>query len=113
MALEARIDDAYPPDADALVEFETAERKAAAELNGQGLTPGDQANLQSENERLRAELAALKGEQVEESPPNFNAMKKAELEAEIDRVNREDPDAALSKGTVAEMATALTDYFAE
>jgi hypothetical protein len=113
MALEARLDEAYPPDAEDLAAFEKQERKAAADLNGQGLTLQDQADLATENARLKAELEAMRAKQDSQPPPDFSTMKKAELEAEIERVNGEDPDANLSKGTVAEMAAALTEYFAE
>jgi len=121
MALEARLDEAYPPKAAALEKFERQEREAAAKLNGQGLTVQDQTDLQSENERLRAELAALRGGQDSQPPvetetnevPNYTGWKKAELEAEVDRVNADDPEAGLSKGTVAEMTEALTAYFTE
>lgn len=109
--LEARIDQEFPPDADELAEFNMEERKTAAEMNGMGLTVGDQSDLVAENERLRAELeAALAGQ----NPPpaeGYGGWSKAELEAEIDRVNAEDEEAELSKGKVDEMKAALKAYF--
>lgn len=113
MALEARLDDSYPPDPEELNAFNTAERKAAAELNGVGLNAEDQTALMRENERLLAELEALKAAQGGTPQPYKPPTLKADLEAEIDRVNREDTDAGLVKGTVAEMTTALLTYFAE
>ena len=110
-ALELRIDSDFPPNADALARFETAERKLAAEANGVGLTVGDQAALADENARLRAELAALRS--AAPVTPNYNGWNKADLEAEIDRVNGEDSDAKLEKGKVGDMVLALTAYFSE
>lgn len=114
-SLEKRLDEQYPPDAAKLEKFETAERKAAAEINGVGLSPDDQTALADENARLRAELAALRSGGQEPAPPvsSYSGWTKAQLEAEIDRVNGEDADAKLAKGKVADMAAALTAYFAE
>jgi hypothetical protein len=112
MALEARIDETYEPDKDALAAFEKEERAAASKLNGAGLTQTDQDNLLEENARLRAQLAELQGD-ASEAPVDYTGWKKAELEAEVDRVNAADATANLSKGTVDEMKAALTAYFTE
>jgi hypothetical protein len=113
-ALEARVDASYPPDADALAAYELSERKAAAAMNGAGLTTGDQTSLLAENDRLRAELAMLKREQpADEQLEDYSGWSKAELEAEIDRVNEADSSANLAKGKVDEMKTALMGYFSE
>lgn len=113
--IEARLDNDFPPDPDELNEFNMKERKAAAELNGEGLTLSDQAGLMNELEKLRAQLAQLEAEKAAGSPekPNYNGWSKADLEAEIDRVNGEDEDAGLEKGTVNEMKSRLTEYFTE
>lgn len=116
-ALESRIDAEYPPDAEALADFEKQERKASAELNGVGLTAGDQSALMAENERLRAELEALRaGQEPSEEdgePVDYSSWLKADLEAEVDRVNKQDPNAGLEKGKVDDMKAALTAYFTE
>jgi hypothetical protein len=109
---EKRIDEAFTPDPDELAEFERDEREAAAKLNGVGLNQTDQDNLVEENARLRAELAALRGD-VPPPANDYSAFTKVQLEDEIDRVNREDPAAKLAKGTKAEMLTALEEYFKE
>jgi hypothetical protein len=104
-ALEARLDQQFPPDPDSLAEFDAAERKA----NGHGLTPDDQTALTDEVARLRAQVAELT---AAKATVDYSGWKKADLEAEVDRVNAEDPNAGLAKGTVAEMSAALTAYFA-
>lgn len=118
--LEARLDQEFPPDPDALNDFNMKERKALAEMNGVGLNVDDQDALLAENEKLRKQLAdALAGRKPEADgdsdpevvPVNYTGWKKAELEAEVDRVNAEDPDAKLPKGTVEEMKVSLTEYF--
>jgi len=115
MNLEARVDAEFPWDPDELAEFDRKERQALSEMNGSGLNADEQAGLVAEVARLRAELAKVTGG----TPPppsvaaNYNGWKKADLEAEVDRVNAEDEDANLSKGTVEEMKAALTEYFTE
>lgn len=107
-ALEKRVDAQYPPDPDAVAAFE-ARRKADA-VNA----PGDR-ELVEENARLREELAALKaaqGESGEAPAEDYSTWTNSALEAEIDRVNAEDSQAGLKKGNKADMAAALTDYFA-
>lgn len=106
-AMEARLDQQFPPDPDELAAFDAAERRA----NGHGLTVDDQTALTDELARLRAEVAELRGGKG--SAPDYTGWKKADLEAEVDRVNAEDPEAKLSKGTVADMSAALQAYFAE
>ena len=110
-ALEARLDEQFPPDSDAPAAFEKEERKQLAAMNGVGLNAYDQADLVNENERLKRELAELRGPAADK--PDYTGWKKADLEAEVDRVNLEDPNAGLVKGTVADMSAALTAYFAE
>lgn len=112
-SIEARLDEAYPPDPAKLAKFDAEQRKAAAVLHGEGLTATEQTALEDENARLRAELAALRGETPPDEPVDYGTLSKAELEAEIDRINAEDPEAKLVKGKVDEMRAALATYFAE
>lgn len=114
--LEARLDAAFPPDAEALASFEVSERERLSAINGTGMTATDQDLMRDEIERLRAEVAALRAS-AEAPPasnaPNYAGWTKAQLEAEVDRVNSEDASANLNKGKVAEMVEALSEYFAE
>lgn len=112
--MERRLDAQYPPDAEELAAFEREHRKYLAKMNGAGATLDEQNALQDENARLRAELAALQDQLAAANPgvPSYTGWKKAELEAEIDRVNAEDPEAKLEKGLVQEMVERLTAYFA-
>lgn len=110
--LETRIDQAFPPDPEELATFERNERAYLSKMNGTGHTLEEQDALLSENERLRRELAELQAKVAGNSgAPSYTGWKKADLEAEVDRVNGEDPEAKLPKGTVVEMVTALTEYF--
>lgn len=115
MNMENRLDQEFPPDAEELAAFNMEERKAAAEVNGSGLTATDQTDIMEENARLKAELERLTG-QLQPPPgdtPDYSGWLKADFEAEIDRVNAEDEEANLPKGTVNDMKTALLAYFAE
>lgn len=117
--LERRIDAEFPPDPEALAAFEREHRNQLSKLNGQGLLGSEQTALLDENERLRREVEALREQLEGDQPPpasdkpSYTGWTKAQLEAEVDRVNAEDPEAKLVKGKVAEMVTALTDYFTE
>lgn len=108
--LEKRIDASFEPDAEELAAFERAELKRHSEINGSNQNPGQQ-DLLDENQRLRAEVEALRAQLPPATGPSYDGWSKAKLEAEIDRVNTEDPEAKLSKGKVTEMVTALTEYF--
>lgn len=122
--IEKRIDTAYPPDPETLAAFEIAERAAHAKVNGAGPSADDLAAALSENERLRAELAALRSglndsDEDDNEVPNYTGWTKAQLEAEVDRVNGADEAIVagtrppLAKGKVADMVTTLTEYFTE
>lgn len=113
--LEKRIDTAYPPSASAMEAFEREEQKRLAEINGGVFTMEAQNDLQAENDRLRAELEALRGPAPAPVPDSndYSGWSKAQLEAEIDRVNAEDSDANLAKGNKEPMAAALAAYFAD
>lgn len=111
--IEKRIDTEYPPNADALAAFERDEQKRLAEINGGVYTMEAQNVLLAENERLRAELEALRGPAPAPDSNDYSSWSKAQLEAEIDRVNAEDPDAKLVKGNKEPMAAALAAYFAD
>jgi hypothetical protein len=116
--LETRIDQAFPPDPEELAAFERDQRKYLSSMNGSGLTEDEQNLMQDENEALRRQVAELTAQLAAggapgSKVPSYTGWKKAELEAEIDRVNGEDAEAKLPKGTVVEMVTALTEYFAE
>jgi surface antigen len=111
--LEKRIDTAYPPSASAMEAFEREEQKRLAEINGGVFTMEAQNDLQAENDRLRAELEALRGPEAAPVPSEYASWSKAQLEAEIDRVNAEDSDANLAKGNKEPMAAALAAYFAD
>jgi len=111
--LEKRIDTAYPPSASAMEAFEREEQKRLAEINGGVFTMEAQNDLQAENDRLRAELEALRGPEAAPVPSEYAIWSKAQLEAEIDRVNAEDSDANLAKGNKEPMAAALAAYFAD
>jgi hypothetical protein len=111
-SVEKRIDTAYPPDADALAAFNARERANSV------TAPGDRELLE-ENARLKEEIARLQAAQSDSKAEGnsdetlpFDQWSNAELEAEIARVNSEDPNAGLKKGTKAEMAAALEAYFA-
>ena len=110
-ATEERLDAMYPPDPEDMAAFEVEERKRAAAGSGVALSPTDQTSLIEENARLKAQLAALEGDSAP-AAPNYDGWSKADLEAEVDRVNAEDSSAKLAKGTVGDMKAALTAYFA-
>lgn len=119
--MEQRIDAQFPPDPDALRAFELKYQSDLRRINGIGLNDNDQSAVYAENQALKAELEALKSQLAasessgDDEVPNYNDKRwtKSALEAEIDRVNSEDPDAKLSKGSKEEMAAALTAYFSE
>lgn len=110
--LEKRIDTEFAPDAEELAAFERAELARHAKINGSDQNVGQQ-DLLNENERLRAEVAALQAKLPPATGPSYDGWSKAKLEEEIERVNNEDSEAKLSKGKVADMVTALTEYFTE
>jgi len=108
-ALETRVDAQYPPDPKAMEAFNAKERAQNPNLTA------EESAVHDENAALRAEIERLRNAQAGEEPtkPDYSTWKKADLEAEVDRVNGEDSEANLSKGTIAVMADALTTYFAE
>lgn len=119
--LERRIDASFPPDAEALAVFEAAHRTYLSKMNGTGHTLAEQDALLDENQRLKAELQALREQMATptSSAPSYTGWSKAQLEAEIDRVNAEDEEIvagtkpSLAKGKVVEMVATLSEYFAE
>lgn len=113
--LERRIDEQFPPDPAHLKEFNARERLEYAKIHAKGNNALEEALAR--NAQLEAELAALRAAQASSSPKqpvvyDENEWSKSALESEIDRVNKEDPDAKLAKGTKAEMVAALNRYFA-
>lgn len=107
-AIETRIDAQFPPSAEALAAYDARERADSV------TAPGDRA-LAEENAQLREQLAALQAKSAEpaDQAPNYSSWLKVDLEAEVDRINAEDADAKLSKGTKDAMVETLNAYFAE
>lgn len=118
-AREAQLDQMFPPDPEALRAFNEAEVLRYAAMHDRTGNTDRLATALDENEALRKRIAELEASAAgggQTPPPVDYSTKewtKAALEAEVDRVNAEDPDAKLAKGTKEEMATALTAYFAE
>lgn len=112
-ARERQLDQMFPPDPEALVAFNDRERLYYAELHDRtGATSALTAQM-NENAELRRRLAEL--EAANSAAPDYTDRRwtKAALESEVDRVNAEDSEANLAKGTKEEMVAALTAYFAD
>lgn len=110
-SMERRVDAAFAPDPEALAAFNAAEQAANAVANGTDAT-GAGAELvrtQARVAELEAQLAALQSGGQE--PVDYSGWNKAQLEAEVDRINAEDADAKLAKGTKEQMIAGLTAYF--
>lgn len=119
-AREAQLDQMFPPDPEALAAFNAAEVNHFRALHD---TTGATGELTAALEREQALLARIAELEAAANPPaattDYSTWLKAELEAEIDRVNAEDEQIKagttppLAKGKQAEMAATLAAYFAE
>lgn len=112
-AREAQLDQIFPPDPDALAAFNERERAFYAKIHDTSGTADRLADALDENEVLRRRIAELEAGPPPNVPTDYSKWLKPQLEAEVDRVNGEDPEAGLEKGKVADMAKALTAYFAD